>query len=69
MSLYVLMAIMAQAQAQSANRRFNVTAPLAGSPYVAGQIVPVTYTLPDDSSLSSGKSTMIILLLILFLNI
>ncbi|SAM02951.1 hypothetical protein [Absidia glauca] len=47
------MGVMAQVQAQSTNRRFNVTAPLAGSPYVAGQIVPVTYTLPDDSSLSS----------------
>lgn len=55
MSLFVFLAIMAEVQAQSTNRRFNVTAPLAGSPYVAGQIVPVTYTLPDDSSLSSGK--------------
>ncbi|KAI8092595.1 uncharacterized protein BX664DRAFT_347871 [Halteromyces radiatus] len=41
------------AQVQATNRRFNVTAPIPDSPYVAGQIVPVTYTLPDDANLPS----------------
>ncbi|CAO3587739.1 unnamed protein product [Absidia cylindrospora] len=40
-------------QVQAANKRFTILAPVADSPYVAGQIVPVTYTLPDDANLSS----------------
>ncbi|KAI8335883.1 hypothetical protein BC941DRAFT_325346, partial [Chlamydoabsidia padenii] len=43
--------LMVNGQVQAVNRRFNITAPVADSPYVAGQIVPITYTLPDDASL------------------
>ncbi|KAI8331222.1 hypothetical protein BC941DRAFT_360575 [Chlamydoabsidia padenii] len=43
---------MVRGQIQATSRRFNITAPVAGSPYVAGQMVPVTYTLPDDPNLS-----------------
>ncbi|ORZ15733.1 hypothetical protein BCR42DRAFT_451672 [Absidia repens] len=46
-------ALMVQGQVQAASKRFAILQPVAYSPYVAGQIVPVTYTIPDDAALPS----------------
>lgn len=34
---------------------FNVTLPEPNAPFVAGQMLPISYTLPDDPNLSRSK--------------
>ncbi|KAI8878906.1 hypothetical protein K501DRAFT_147548, partial [Backusella circina FSU 941] len=40
------------AQVQSPSHNYNVTLPEPNTPYVAGQMLPISYTLPNDANLS-----------------
>ncbi|CAO3582871.1 unnamed protein product [Absidia cylindrospora] len=51
--LVQVFALMTQGQIQAASKRFTISQPVEYSPYVAGQIVPVTYTISDDANLPS----------------
>lgn len=35
----------------SPSHNYNVTLPEPNAPYVAGQMLPISYTLPDDTNL------------------
>ncbi|KAI8978507.1 hypothetical protein BDB01DRAFT_837427 [Pilobolus umbonatus] len=43
----------------SPSHNYNVTLPEVNAPYVAGQMLPISYTLPDDTSLSNSLSLSI----------
>lgn len=43
------------ADVPSPSHTFNVTLPEPNAPYVAGQMLPISYTLPDDTDLPNCK--------------
>ncbi|KAI8368870.1 hypothetical protein EDC96DRAFT_422794, partial [Choanephora cucurbitarum] len=59
--LFLVTAILlAQAEIVSPTRNFNVTLPEPNAPYVAGQMLPISYTIPDNDRLPSLLSLSII---------
>lgn len=44
-----------QAEIVSPTRNFNVTLPEPNTPYVAGQMLPISYTLPDNDKLPTRR--------------
>ncbi|KAI8982278.1 hypothetical protein BDF20DRAFT_810154, partial [Mycotypha africana] len=43
----------------SPSHTYNVTLPVPNAPYVAGQMLPIAYTLPDDADLPKRLSLSI----------
>ncbi|RCI07032.1 hypothetical protein CU098_013925 [Rhizopus stolonifer] len=52
-SFLCLFNLLVHAEIVSPSRNFNVTLPEPNTPYVAGQMLPISYTLPDDDKLST----------------
>jgi hypothetical protein len=50
--LFLLLSSAVQAQVESPSHNYNVTLPEPNTPYVAGQMLPISYTLPNDANLS-----------------
>lgn len=47
--------IIVSADVLSPSHNYNVTLPESNAPYVAGQMLPIAYTLPDDTNLPNRK--------------
>jgi hypothetical protein len=45
-----------QCEVISPSHNYNVTLPEPNAPYVAGQMLPISYTLPDDTNLPKRMS-------------
>jgi hypothetical protein len=56
--LLSLLSFLVFADVESPSHNFNVTLPEPNAPYVAGQMLPISYTLPDDPNLPSRKSIL-----------
>jgi hypothetical protein len=56
-SLFIccLLSSLVVADVPSPSHTFNVTLPEPNAPYVAGQMLPISYTLPDDTNLPNCK--------------
>jgi hypothetical protein len=50
-----LLCSLVAADVPSPSHNFNVTLPEPNAPYVAGQMLPISYTLPDDTNLPNCK--------------
>jgi len=56
-STFVLLVLfrLVKADVPSPSHNYNVTLPEPNAPYVAGQMLPISYTLPDDTNLPNCK--------------
>lgn len=53
--LFSVLSSLVCAEVLSPSHNFNVTLPEPNAPYVAGQMLPISYTLPDDTNLPNRK--------------
>ncbi|CEP08822.1 hypothetical protein [Parasitella parasitica] len=51
---------LAKADVPSPSHTYNVTLPEPNAPYVAGQMLPISYTLPDDANLPNLLSLSVL---------
>lgn len=57
--LGVILLGLVKADVPSPSHNFNVTLPEPNAPYVAGQMLPISYTLPDDTNLPNCKKFLL----------
>lgn len=53
--VFIVLLGLVKADVPSPSHNYNVTLPEPNAPYVAGQMLPISYTLPDDTNLPNCK--------------
>lgn len=51
----LVFSVLVKAEVISPSHTYNVTLPEPNAPYVAGQMLPISYTLPDEANLPNCK--------------
>lgn len=54
-TIVLLLLNLVSAEVTSPSHNYNVTLPEPNAPYVAGQMLPISYTIPDEANLPSRK--------------
>lgn len=54
-ALFSILSHLVSCEVLSPSHNYNVTLPEPNAPYVAGQMLPISYTLPDDTNLPNRK--------------
>ncbi|KAI8638113.1 hypothetical protein BD408DRAFT_374020 [Parasitella parasitica] len=58
--IYLVILGLVKADVPSPSHNYNVTLPEPNAPYVAGQMLPISYTLPDDANLPNLLSLSVL---------